>query len=712
MWAIYKREIASFFQSVIGWLFLAATLALFGLYFYVYNLAYGSPTLANTLSATTIIMLITVPILTMRVLAEEQKSKTDQLILTAPISVGKVVLGKYLAVGTIFTIAVLVMGMTPLVLKFFGTVPLGECYAAVLGYWLFGMTCIAIGVFISSITESQVIAAVVTFGVLFIGYMMKSITQVISSTENIVTKILNSFDLTSSMDRFFSGSIDVKGVIYYLSLIGFFLFLTTQSIQKRRWSMSSRKLKLGAFSTGMIVITLAAVVAVNMAASQLPDQMASIDVTKEKLYSITKDTKKLLNTVNEDITIYVLANKKNQDATLEKTLKRYESASKHIKIEYKDPSVSPNFYQEYTDTALNANSLIVVGTNRSKVIDYSSIYKSEMDSKTYQQKVTGYDGEGQITSAISYVTSNSTSVMYAITGHDEYSLTGTFADALAKQNAELTTLNLLEQDAIPKDAQCLFLLAPAKDYSQDDVSKVLSYLENGGKAVIATNYTTENLTNFNQILEAYKITTTNGIVVENDKNHYYQNQYYLLPEIASDTVTSHIMDGYIFAPFAQGLSYPVQDNQENPEEEAVNGITYTPLLTTSEQSFAKSDVTNAKDFTKGENDVEGPFTIGLHVSKSLEENKNTELYVFGSMNLFTDSASEMVYGNNLTLFTGITSQYSNTPSESVVPVKSYVTSQLTVNQTVIVLGMVIMMFVLPLGLLTIGIIIWMKRRKR
>lgn len=240
MWAIYKREVKAFFQSVVGWLFLAATLGLFGLYFYVYNLAYGSPYLSNTLSATTVIMLIAVPVLTMRVLAEERKAKTDQLILTAPVSVGKIVLGKYLALGSVFSISTVIMGIMPVFLRIFGEIPFGECYAALLGYWLFGMTCIAIGTFVSAITESQVIAAVLSFVLLFLGYMMEGITQSISAAGNLLTKILNAFDLFSGMSSFFQGCIDVKAIVYYVSVTVLFLFFATQAIQKRRWSMSTR----------------------------------------------------------------------------------------------------------------------------------------------------------------------------------------------------------------------------------------------------------------------------------------------------------------------------------------------------------------------------------------------------------------------------------------------------------------------------------------
>lgn len=710
MWAIYKREVKSFFQSVIGWLFLAAIMALFGLYFYVYNLAYASPYINNTLSATTVILLIAVPVLTMRVLAEERKAKTDQLILTSPVSVGKLVIGKYLAVATIFTIAAVIIGVTPLFLRIFGEIPFGESYAALLGFWLFGMTCIAIGTFISSITESQVIAAVLTFAALFLGYMMSGLTQVISSTGNILTKIMNCFDLTSGMDNFFQGCIDVRAVVYYVSMTVLFLFFAAQSIQKRRWSMSTHKLKLGAFSTGMIAVALIAAVAVNMVASQLPEKIASIDMTSQKLYSITEDTEKILKDLKEDVTIYVLAKEESQDSNLEKTLKRYEDASSHIKIEYKDPSVSPTFYKEYSDTALTSNSIIVVGENRSKVINYNDIYEYGVDYSTYQQTVTGYDGEGQLTSAISYVTSENTTVMYAISGHGEATLSGSFTDALEKQNAELKTLNLVENESIPEDAACIFMLSPSTDYSEDDVEKISSYLKSGGSAVITANYAAENLTNFETILSEYGVGIVDGMVVEGSAQNYYQMPYCLLPDIGYDSATTDAASGYIFVPCAQGFTYP----QQTEEEEENSDITYTPLLTTSESAYSKVDMANIQSFDKEENDIDGPLSVGLHVSKAAteEDGESTELYLFGTADIFTDEASQYVYGNNLTLFTGVTTQFSGGEAESVIPVKSYEISNLVMSQAVVTGGMLIMLILIPVGLLVTGIIIWARRRKR
>ena len=175
MFAVLKREFRSYFQNVVGWLFVAVLMALFGLYFYVYNLRQGYPYLYYTLSAITIIFMIAVPILTMRSFAEDRKNKTDQLMLTAPVPVAKIVLGKYLAMLAVFTVDIAVFCVMPLILRAFGTIPMGESYIAILAFWLYGAASIAVGMFISALTESQVIAAVLTFVVLFISYMLSLI---------------------------------------------------------------------------------------------------------------------------------------------------------------------------------------------------------------------------------------------------------------------------------------------------------------------------------------------------------------------------------------------------------------------------------------------------------------------------------------------------------------------------------------------------------
>ena len=287
MLAIYKRELKSYLTSMIGYLFMFFVLLIAGIYFSAYQLSAAYPKFEYTLNAMTFVFLIAVPILTMRVLAEERKQKTDQLLLTSPVSVSGIVIGKYLALVTIYAIPIAVLATYPLIMSKFGTVELGAAYTALLGFFLLGSANIAIGVFFSAITESQVIAAVLTFVFLFAFYMMNGISSFFSQTamstcvtfglliialclmiysmiknamissaicvigevalviiyvvkssvfEGGIQKVLEVFNLSSHFENFTNSIFDVTGILYFLSVITICIFLTMQTILKRRWN--------------------------------------------------------------------------------------------------------------------------------------------------------------------------------------------------------------------------------------------------------------------------------------------------------------------------------------------------------------------------------------------------------------------------------------------------------------------------------------------
>lgn len=455
MLAIFKREFKSYFQNVIGWLFVAALLAVYGLYFYVYNLKNGYPYISYDLKGIGFIMMIAVPILTMRSLSDEKKTKTDQLMLSSPVSVGRIVAGKYLAMAAVYTIDIALFALSPLVLSIYGKVALSEAYVALFGYWLYGLSCIAVGLFISSISESVIISAILTFAALFLSYMMQSITGLISSSGNLLTKVLNCFDLYTPFENFVSGCFSVTSAAYYVTVILLLCFLTTQSIQKRRWAFSKKMIGTGAFSAGMIVIMCAICVVVNLVVTALPTRYTSIDCSATKLYSLTSDTKDRISKLDEDITIYVLNSRKSKDAKIDETINRYKDLSSHIKVKYVDPAISPKFYQDYTDTTPTTNSLIIESKNRSKVIDYNDIYEYDSSSYYYgyqsQSSITGYDAEGQITSAIEYVTMDADElpVIYQITGHNETEIGSNFQSVVSKANANLKSLELFNEEKVP-----------------------------------------------------------------------------------------------------------------------------------------------------------------------------------------------------------------------------------------------------------------------
>ncbi len=703
MLAIYKRELKSYFRSFIGLLFIAVTLFFVSLYFFVYNMLSGYPYIAYAISSVTFLFMISVPVLSMRILAEEKRSKTDQLILTSPVSVGGIVMGKFLALLTIYAIPTAILCVYPLIMSAFGTVPMGESYLAILAFFLYGMAAIAIGVLISSLTESQVIAAVLSFIVLFVGYMMYSICSLISSTGNIVTKILGCFDMSTPFTEMLNGTLNLQSVVYFISLTVLALFLTVQSIQKRRYSVSVKTLSFGAYSTGSVVLVAAIILVVNIVLGEMPSAWTSIDVTADKLYSVTDQTKKFLKTVDEDVTIYVLVAENSQDETLGQTLQRYEDLSEHITVEYVDPNVNPRFYQQYTDN-ISVNSLIVVGEKRNKVIQYSDIYETSYDYTNYTSSTTGYDGEGQITSALGYVLSDDMPKVYLTEGHGEYGFSSTFTSALEKENVEYGIINLMDYETVPEDAACVIIHAATSDFSVDDKEKVIDYLEQGGKVVVITAVTDVEQPNLHGILDYMGLSVAEGLVVEQNGENYYRNPYCLLPNQSYSTYTSGIYNSYyVFAPYVQGIL--VQD-------EEAEGMTYDTFLSTSDQAFSKVGEINVQNFDKAEGDIDGPFAVAISATKELDGEKEAIMVVFGCGNLFTDEANGMVSGANQMLFTNTISGFVDHEVGVSIPAKNYEVSYLTIPQARAVMVGLMTIVVIPVGCLAAGFVIWFRRRKR
>lgn len=236
MLAIYKREVKSYFHSMIGCIIVAFMIAFTGIYFMAYNLYSGYPFFSYVLRAINYVLIIAVPLLTMRSFAEERRNKTDQLLLCAPVRLSHVVLGKYFAMVSVFAIPCLVFCFYPLIIKSFGTAYLKVDYAAIFMFFLLGCVYIAIGMFLSSLTESQIIAAITTFGTLMIIYLWGGLVSFLPDIDFLVN-ILEKLDIVIVFENVVSNQmLSVSGLIYYLSLIGVFIFLTMQSIQKRRWS--------------------------------------------------------------------------------------------------------------------------------------------------------------------------------------------------------------------------------------------------------------------------------------------------------------------------------------------------------------------------------------------------------------------------------------------------------------------------------------------
>lgn len=699
MAAIYKRELKAFFCSVIGWLYLAVMMAVMGIYFYLLNLLVGYPTISYMLQSVVFLIVFTIPILTMRSLAEERKYKTDQLILTAPISVGKIVMGKYLALVTLFAIPLVLLGITPLILGSVGQFQIGLSYTSLLGFLLYGCLGLAIGLLASSLTESVVVSAILTLVFMFAGYIMSGFSGIISAYgttafSDFVVKILNCFDMVGRFDILSSGYFDVGAVIYYITFTAFVLFCVTQSIQKRRYAFAGKSIKMGAYSIFNILVVAILTILVNVGLNYAPEQYTFFDVTVNKIFTLTEDTIQYVKNLSQNVTIYVLADDNSKDGDVDLMLKNLQGYSEHIQVEYVSPIANPMFYYNYTSAQPSENSLIVVSGNESMVIDYYDLYVFQTDYTTYESEVVGSDIEGQVVSAIMRVTAGDTPKFYMLLGHNELVFDEKFKSALDKENIDYEYIQLNTMDEIPEDTDAIVINAPISDYSEDEVDKVLSYLDNGGNVFIIPTWTDESMDNFEQILEYYGVSLVDGVIVEEDRSRYYQSPYNLFPNIIYGDITQSIYDGTVLAPLSRGLSY----------DEYSEDIWYIPFLTTSEDAFSKTDMLSLQDFNKGSQDIDGPFVIGMKIEKPAQNGEISQAVIVATEQMFSEDTDNVVPGYNVKLFGGIIASLAEREISVTVPIKYYEIGNLIFSaETVKVASRIILVIVVACIVLAIYI---------
>ena len=692
MCAIYKKELRAYLTSMTGYIFMAVLLAVTSLYYVANCLVGGYPVFGAILSSVYFVLLIIVPVLTMRSMAEEKRQKTDQLLMTAPVSLWKIVLGKYLAMVTVFLIPMAILCLYPLILLRFGSVSLPMAYTAILGYTLFGAACLAIGLFLSAVTESQVIAAVLTFGVLFFLNMASGIANVIGAG-GLLASILNALCIYQPFINFVQGMFDLTGILYYVTVIVLALFLTVQLLQKKH----------GTYRASMVVFACVAAVLVNLTAGKLPSQYLKYDVSDQKLFTTGDQTAEIVKGLDEDITLYLIAQQGSEDATLQELLDRYAGLSSRIKVETKDPVLYPNFVSQYTSENLSENSVLVVGQNRSKAVDYYDIYQYSMDYSTYSSSLSSFDGEGQITSAIAYVTAEDMPVVYTLTGHDEAELSTTVTSSIEKENIELKSLSLLTEEAVPEDAKAVIIYGAISDISEDEKNKLEAYMEQGGQMVLLLGYTDKDTPNLDSLLGDYGITLANGLVLEGDSQHHLPNYpYYLLPDIQSSAYTSDVSSRYVLLAFAQGMTEAADISED---------LTYESLLTTSAKSYSKTNL-ESENLDQEEGDIVGPFDLGAVVTKTIDEDTEAKLIVFSSETLLDEQVDSMVSGGNSTLFLNVMSQLVDHESTVSIEPKSMSTEYLTVPAGSAIFWGILTIILIPLLLLATGGIIWFGRRKR
>lgn len=452
----------------------------------------------------------------------------------------------------------------------------------------------------------------------------------------------------------------------------------------------------GSYALIVTAVVLAILIAVNVLVSALPSAVTKLDISAAKLYSITSNTKVVVNALEEDVTIYWIVQSGEEDDIIENLLSKYESLSDHITVVKRNPDVYPTFAEQYTDETVQNNSLVVECGDRSRFIGYDDIYVQEADVYSYSYN-TSFDGEGAITSAIDYVVTEDLPQLYVLEGHGEAELPANFSEQIEKANIEVNTLSLLTVDEIPEEADCVMIYAPASDISQEEKDMLAEYTQNGGKLLVMAGPTEDGvLENLYSLLSDYGVETCEGIVVEGNREGYTFQPYILLPEMASNAITDSLIEEnyYPNMPISQGL---IMDNASSD---------VTALMTTSDESFSKAAGFDLDTYEKEEGDTDGPFAVAVSVDCGSEG----QMVWFSSSSFLEDMYNAWSSGSNSDLAMNALSSLIGEREAMAIRSKSLNYNYLSISDSTASLLKVLMIGVFPLAYLGVGIGVILKRR--
>ena len=457
--------------------------------------------------------------------------------------------------------------------------------------------------------------------------------------------------------------------------------------------------KRGSYTLAMTSIVIAIVIIFNMIVNLIPENKRQFDISSTNIYEISSKSKKIINKVDHDVTFYVLAEKSSTDKRIKTFINKYASLSDKIHIKWIDPVLHPSALTKY---GAEENNIVISckKTNRTTTVSFDDILVSSASYYSTSSSASSFDGDGQLTSALNYVTSDKEYKAYYTSGHGESSLSSEVTSLLTKSRISTSDLLLMTATSIPDDCDLLIIDGATSDFTKDEVKLLSSYLKKGGKVVTLLAQTSKSMKNLYGLLKDYGLTVQSGYIADTERS-YQGNYYYLIPNLSvSGDMASGISSNSVMMINSKGMtqSTPVRDS-----------ISIDVFMTTSSNGYAVTE----KKQTQGTYVLGATSTESVKVknSKGKKVTKESRLTVYGS-NMLIDEQITSSFSSleNLTLFTNsVTASLDNADNVSISP-KSLEVSYNTIAHP----GpfSILVVFVIPVGLIIGGFIVWFRRRRR
>ncbi len=470
-------------------------------------------------------------------------------------------------------------------------------------------------------------------------------------------------------------------------------------------SFKERKFKYGGYATLMTTIVIVLVVIVNILVSQIPWKA---DLTQNKMYSLSEETQAIAKSINTPISIIGLYQVGKENAIYDEIIDKYTTLSKNIVKTYIDPIKNPTFSAQYTDEGetLATGSFIVQSEQKYRVIKPEDILNYSMNQYG-QYNVDSISLEQQLTSALKYVTSEKLPIAYTLTGHGEEPLAASLQSSLELGNYEVKSLSFAEQNGVPEDCDVLIINAPTVDLNDKEVAMMEAYFEDYGSALFMMGFVNEPMPGFAEVLEVYGLEIEQCLIVEGNQNNYFQDPSLVIPNYEAHAITDPLSKQDLRLTALGSQNVKILDLLRDE-------LTVEPLLTTSDNSWAKIDLTNVKTADKEPNDLEGPFNLAVAVTDNkywdTSEGKyyTAKIVVIGNAN-FLKPEYYAAEPNADFVMNAIT--WLNGEEDSIyISAKDLSTMPLQMNALQVYAYSALTVIVIPLIILIIGLIVWLKRR--
>lgn len=461
----------------------------------------------------------------------------------------------------------------------------------------------------------------------------------------------------------------------------------------------TRKFKKGSYMALFTIVVIAVVIIANLIIGKAPGKYRKLDLSSNQILTLGKTTKDILAKLDKDVVIHVVANPDSVDDRIKSFVNLYADQSPHIKVSMDDPVLHPDILTKL-DTKPNQILVVCDATKKKTAIPFSDIIQIDQAAYYQYQQVheTAFDGEGQITSAINYVTSDSQTNVYTLVGHQETPLSSTVTDAMKKSNMELADLNLMTSSTIPSNCSLLIIDNPQTDISSDEKTVLTDYLKNGGHLMLLSGTTKDTLTNLDALCSQYGMDIKNGFVADPAPQHYYNNNpFYVIPEY---DFSSGILTGVD----SNQAALAIQPSGMTIQDKLRDGLTVTPFLNTSGSAILVDPVTQVQ--------TKGTYTLGATAVETVNEENNTQTVftIITAPGLIDDSILKGFPNiTNLSLFMNAASYKMPGVTTLSIPSKS-----LEVTHNMITSGglwSALFIIAIPVIFLIAGFLIWMKRRK-